>query len=732
MDPPPAVRRLLSQRETTSERVGILFALSRFANSSPDEKDQILRFLSASRKPEALFARGAIALQDKTPTDIEPDAQRLLEQAFEGGLPLAGTILGRALSRGRLGGNRKEARRWLERAALRGQAEAAMTLWELDPSDERWLRMAAALGHAPAAGAWGESLLESKPNRARAWLERAVETRGDPRAYGLLAGLVSKSEPLRAQGLARRGAQTADPNLLEVYADLLLLPNVGRFDPWAALEIFGGLAFLEHGGRAALRAASIATRIASQGPFPQEAIRSLLRRALLDPETHDLARAELEQLTQGVPDTAPVRSRSQLTLLAQAKAGVREAIVEVGRRAMIEARGQPRFDAIEAAAATGDLQSRFRLARTLHASGHPNSDRERAQREYEAIGSAGLSQAWIRLRIYAPTLRGGRAALLKRLREQAAKGNANAMYAIGLVLSKDDAGFDRGVVWIRRAAAAGEREASEFLEQVELTGPRAAEVVRRLLAAPRPNHALLARAYGRGNGVTPNPILARRHLLLTVLSEGVASDAAAFGEMLCQLPAPNPSVGVLWLKHADERGLPLARLDLAKLYLKHPEFNRFPEAIAKLEQLARDEEIPHARLLLGRIYLMGRGVPVDLGRAEAELSRVADQLPAAAAALGQMYVSQGQGAKGRGLLRSATAAGNANARAALAKALLYGQGGGPPELEEGLRLLREGERLGERESCRVLARLYELGRFVPKNLELADRLLRKANRPRRR
>lgn len=731
---PPRLLRAIAKRAEAPGPIRDLRAPNRISRSKRgSEQLALLQELRGSLTPEAFWVRASLAggaTLKGLPSQFEEDIPSLLEKSFAGGVLPAATSLGRWLCKRGQPGDVARGRRWLERAALHGRGEAAFLRWQQERSDLPWLQTAARLGHLPAAGALGKILLEkSLGEEARPWLELAVTTSEEAHPRTLLAVLLREDNPARALELSRAGAATGDRNGLGVYAELLFETRAAEpARRLKALEILGGLACLGQ-GPAAMRAA----RIARELQLSADVVRSLLRRAYLDPATRPRARSALEFETREVPSTAPVRSQSQLLLLERAKAGDREALVEIGRRADLEAQGEDRYRAVQAAAETGDLQSRLNLANLHAASGHPHSDRARALAEFEQIGRDGFPEAWVFAFQLGPSMKVlGRGALLRRLEKAAASKEPRALFALGLALCRDPRTAARAMAILREAKDKGLEAAFDLLFRLESQTPQGEEALEGLRRDPGRHQTTLGMALLQRAREPREFKAARKHLLLAALGGAPSHVLFALGKTLSQSPPPGLSTATVWWEAAGRAGFPRARLHLGRLYLEMPAFERHEEAFALLDQLAREEDMPRAKLLVGMASLRGQGTPVNLQRAERELKAAAAQLDEARSILGEVYLAQGRGAKARALWERELEKGSSRARVSLAESLLKGSGG-PQNLNRGLALLEEGIRLGEARSANRLADMYQRGLFVPKNSETARKLreaARQANAPR--
>jgi len=726
----PALYESFAPHAGSSTVLVELQAFSRVSAQVVDQKATLAQ-LRRSDSPEARLSRCRIALLDPRPLRLEPDLVELLKQSAAEGFPMAAGVLGEAISRGLVPGTREEARAWLERAALRGRADAAFTRWRLDMKDLRWLKLAAGWGHGPALAPLGDALRTTQPGEAEGWIDAAFRLRADPRAAALLAKLRRSREPTEAMRLARIAASQPDPGSLQLYADLLLDQEAaGRVDRWGALEIFGAEACLGNGA-AALRAA----KLCQQLQLSPNLVRALLRRALYDEKKviRDESERQLGELTAGIRETAPVRSQSQLVLLRRAREAAgdlrREAIIEIGRRATFEAPKGRYLEPMIAAAETGDLQSRLSLIRLL---GSDSGEFSKAQlEELQEIGESGLYEAWL----YTARHPRDKIQLEARLRPLAKKGIPEASYAYGVLLCRNKGTRGVGIEWLHRAKAAGLEKAAEHAVAYQLVSVSAQEL-----------HSRLAEARGRVRVTIALSLMARRSqsdrsvgrraLLKELLLGSPPQHSFVLGKQLVKagernrgglFRSPDWSVGILWLRVAMHQRLLVAKVLLGQLYLELRDAAYQAEGFRLVEQVTQTRKLQAATIALAKALLRGDGTRIDYARAERELETVAATSPEARSLLGAVYTARGETRRAFNYLSRELEAGNVYARIPLVELHLAERTQGATR-ERGLEILRQGADAGEGPSCQLLGDFYQRGQFLRRDESEARRYHKQARR----
>lgn len=399
---------------------------------------------------------------------------------------------------------------------------------------------------------------------------------------------------------------------------------------------------------------------------------------------------------------------AQLALLAAADSPnpPPEVLVELGRRARGEAAGSARLQAFEAAASTGDEESRVALAHLLGNTGVA-ADRSRAMALYRGLADGGRVDAWGFLGALLPAEERARERerIEGLLLAAAERGDPHACYYLGQSLASAPQTRARGLAYLRRVAPDHPQAALE-VQMLELCGSQTAASAAARAEADPERYALALGEVTRF-GMVPPPTLverARPALLRLALVGEEQRAAAALGSLLClggdSLKAV---IAVGWLEAATDRGQDFAPLLLSSIYWRRDGLRRAARGIALAEARAYTQQ---ARLLLAQERTRGELLPFDLTQAK-ELLRPILGHPEAKQVVGAILDYEGDAERARPLLEAALGARGLRAQILLASLELR-----DGRLARAQELLWAGARAREAEASLLLGRLVAGGRIA--------------------
>ncbi len=330
------------------------------------------------------------------------------------------------------------------------------------------------------------------------------------------------------------------------------------------------------------------------------------------------------------------------------------------------------------------------------------------------------------------------------LEAAAAMGDPDAMnylgrvYALGKLGQRDEA---RAVSYYRQAAENGDRHAAYNLGKAYWFGdlglPVDLDQSFRFMkdAAEMRNSSAefyLSRMYFEGKGTHKNDSLA-----MFWASQGYYQEdwdgKAQLGLLLVKLRKDEPgrAAGTKLLLDAVVAGNGYAQLEYSRLLLKTSKHEPDIRAAFVWVKQAADKGNESAQALLGRMYVEGLGVKVDVPRGLKMLAQQEkERLPDAFNELGKLYRNDSSGmtdkAKAAAYFRQGAALGQREAAQALAMMLHTGEGI-PRDLPQAIQYYELAIKSGYTDSMNNLAEIYRQGEHgIPRNIDKAISLLRGA------
>jgi TPR repeat protein/transglutaminase-like putative cysteine protease len=330
------------------------------------------------------------------------------------------------------------------------------------------------------------------------------------------------------------------------------------------------------------------------------------------------------------------------------------------------------------------------------------------------------------------------------LEAAAAKGDPDAMNTLGRVYALGKLGQRdgmRAVSYYRQAAENGDHHAAYNLGKAYWFGDLGLPVdldqsfrYMRDAAEMRNSSAefYLSRMYFEGKGTTKNDSLA-----MFWASQGYFQkdwdDKAQLGLLLVKLRKDEPgrAAGTKMLLDAAVAGNGYAKLEYSKLLLNTSKRESDLQAAFTWVKQAADNGNESAQALLGRMYVEGLGVKVDVPRGlELLAKQEKEKLPDAFNELGKLYRNEKSGvtdkAKAAEYFRQGAALGQREAAQALAMMLHTGDGI-PRDLPQAIQYYELAIKSGYLDSMNNLAEIYRQGEDgIPRNIDRAVSLLRSA------
>lgn len=283
------------------------------------------------------------------------------------------------------------------------------------------------------------------------------------------------------------------------------------------------------------------------------------------------------------------------------------------------------FDAIKAAALTGEAQEQFRLGNAYHLglSGAPR-DLAQAQRWYEAAAAQGHVDANLNLGLLQfqdlPNAGGARnsANALHYFELAAAKGDAYAMFLAGEVLYRGDGigkNIAKAIDWYVKSARAGNGYALKRLGLMALKGDDVPKNLAKAVDCFRRGAAIghadcqynLAGCYLDGEGVARDMPMAYQWMAKAA-EQGHATAQYNLGAMQKQgaTGAPDASAAVTWWEKAAAQDEPNALYALAQCYRKGD--GVLPDEVTAFSLYQRAADLEHMEATFSLALMIEHGI----------------------------------------------------------------------------------------------------------------------------